>query len=98
MDKLARIKRISEMEDRFDKVTSILGELDKVLREYEDVKDDLDSLKDYMGSGKWQEDYEADEAGKVPADLKRGVLSEDGLYNLLHDADVILGRAQEVFN
>ena len=46
MDKLARIKRISEMEDRFDKVTSILGELDKVLREYEDVKDDLDSLKD----------------------------------------------------
>ena len=51
-----------------------------------------------MGSGKWQEDYEADEAGKVPADLKRGVLSEDGLYNLLHDADVILGRAQEVFN
>lgn len=98
MDKLARIKRISEMEDRFDKVTSILGELDKVLREYEDVKDDLDSLKDYMGSGEWQEDYKADEAGKVPADLKRGVLSEDGLYNLLHDADVILGRAQKVFN
>ena len=30
-------------------------------------------------------DFEADEEGKLPADLKRGVLSEDGIYNLLTD-------------
>ena len=31
MDKQARIERISLMEDRFDKVTRVLGELDKTL-------------------------------------------------------------------
>ena len=30
-------------------------------------------------------DFEADEAGKLPKDLKRGVLSEDGIYDLLSD-------------
>ncbi|MBQ6431773.1 MAG: DUF4298 domain-containing protein [Oscillospiraceae bacterium] len=28
-------------------------------------------------------DCSYDEAGKLPADLKRGVLSEDGIYNML---------------
>ena len=27
----------------------------------------------------------ADEAGNLPPDLKRGVLSEDGIWNLLSD-------------
>jgi hypothetical protein len=50
-----------------------------------------------MDSGEWKEDYEADEAGKLPSELKRGVLSQDGLYNLLQDADRIVRSAQEVF-
>ena len=40
-------------------------------------------LDEYYISGEWQEDYEADEAGLFPADLKRGVLSQDGLYDFL---------------
>ena len=40
-------------------------------------------LEEYYSSGEWQEDYEADEAGLLPAELKRGVLSQDGLYNFL---------------
>ena len=36
-------------------------------------------LDEYYTSGEWQEDYEADEEGLLPADLKRGVLSQDGL-------------------
>ena len=31
------------------------------------------------------EDFAADEAGNLPPDLKRGVLSEDGIWNLLSD-------------
>ena len=30
---------------------------------------------------------EADEKGELPTDLKRGVLSEDGLWNLLTNND-----------
>ena len=38
----------------------------------------------YYESGQWLRDYEADERGELPRDLKRGVLSQDGLWDLLH--------------
>ncbi len=96
MDKRARIERISMMEDRYDELSRVLAALDEAVDEYEDFKSELDALRDYMDSGQWKDDYEADEAGQIPCDLKRGVLSEDGLYNLLHDADTILDRARNV--
>ena len=96
MDKQARIERISLMENRFDGATRVLGELDEAISGYEHFKSEFEALKDYMASGEWKEDYEADEAGMVPADLKRGVLSQDGLYNLLQDADRIICRALDV--
>jgi len=96
MDKQARIERISLMEDRYDELTRVLAGLEEAVGEYEDFKDELEVLKDYMQSGEWKEDYEADEAGQLPSGLKRGVLSEDGLYNLLQDADKIIRHALEV--
>ena len=41
------------------------------------------ALSEYMSSGQWKEDFEADERGELPLNTPRGVLSEDGLYNLL---------------
>ena len=43
----------------------------------------VETLKAYMESGQWLADYEADERGELPAEMKRGVLSQDGLYDLL---------------
>ena len=37
------------------------------------------------GSELWKLDFAADEAGNLPPDLKRGILSEDGIWNLLTD-------------
>ena len=37
----------------------------------------------YYESGQWLQDYEADERGELPRNLKRGVLSQDGLWELL---------------
>ena len=45
------------------------------------------SLEDYVESGHWIADFECDERGELPKELKRGVLSEDGLYNLLCDVE-----------
>jgi hypothetical protein len=39
--------------------------------------------EEYYGSPAWKRDLAADEAGLLPKDLKRGVLSEDGIYDLL---------------
>ncbi len=96
MDQKARIERISLMEDRYDEVTRVLAALEEAVDEYEDFKSEIDALKEYMASGQWKEDYEADEAGQLPSGLKRGVLSQDALYNLLNDADQIVARARKV--
>lgn len=49
-----------------------------------------------MDSGQWKADFEADEAGEIPDEVKRGVLSEDGLYDLLQGAEKIVAFAKEV--
>lgn len=43
----------------------------------------LAALDAYYSSGLWRDDYEADERCELPPDLKRAVLSQDGLYDLL---------------
>ena len=43
----------------------------------------LAELITYYQSPLWLSDYEADEQGLLPPDLKRGVLSQDGIYDLL---------------
>lgn len=45
----------------------------------------LCDLSDYYSSPEWKLDFAADESGRLPKELKRGVLSEDGLYNLLEN-------------
>lgn len=83
----SRTVRIKEMEVRYDKVKAALAELEKAEEKLVELSDDIDVLRGYYESGKWQKDFEADEQGKIPKDLKRGVLSEDGLWNLLEDVD-----------
>ena len=43
----------------------------------------VQELESYYNSTEWKQDYTADEEGLLPKDLKRGVLSEDGIYNVL---------------
>ena len=78
------ISRIEAMEARYQEVKRVLGELGN----------NLAILRDYMESSQWQKDFEADEAGLVPRDLPREVLSEDALYNLLAEADEMLATTR----
>ena len=78
------------MEERFDKVRGAVEKVMAGLEELEGLGEKIKSLREYQSSGQWLKDFEADEAGKIPSGLKRGVLSEDGLYNLLGDVDTIL--------
>ena len=83
----SRTTRIKDMEARFDKVKAALKEVKDAEEKLGDLSEDIDILREYYESGKWQRDFEADEQGKLPKDLKRGVLSEDGLGDLLDDVD-----------
>lgn len=53
--------------------------------DFNDLTSALSTLETYYTSPAWRTDFEADEAGLLPPDLKRGVLSEDGIYNLLEE-------------
>ncbi|MBR5590715.1 MAG: DUF4298 domain-containing protein [Anaerotignum sp.] len=75
------IQRIEQMEKIFDKVQNGIAENNVSIEEM------VLELKIYYESGLWLSDYEADERGELPVGLKRGVLSQDGLYNLLCEWD-----------
>ena len=46
-------------------------------------EDCLRQLIQYYEGGQWQRDYELEEAGWFPPELKRGVLSQDAVYDFL---------------
>ena len=68
-----------------ERAVKAVMELSAALDNYEAVKEDIAELERYYGSEAWKQDFAADEAGLLPADLKRGVLSEDGVWNLLEE-------------
>lgn len=73
--RLDRIERVEKYERLFDEATACPDE------------EKLRLLEAYYTSGEWREDYESDERGELPPDLKRGVLSQDALYDLLGRLD-----------
>ena len=81
------IARIQQMEQYFEDIGDAMRHCPEKLYEDEEIQRKLHTLVDYQESGQWLKDYEADERGELPADLKRGVLSQDGLYNLLNEID-----------
>lgn len=82
-DNKEQIRRIAGMERRLTRASAALKRLSSALDKYEEAKADIAALASYYGSDLWKQDFAADEAGLLPKDLKRGVLSEDGIWNLL---------------
>jgi len=77
------IERIKWMEQRFNNALAAIK--DGTAVSLKAVNEDVAELSKYYGSELWKQDLAADEAGNLPPDLKRGVLSEDGIWNLLSD-------------
>ena len=80
---LLQIERIKWMEQRFNNALAAIK--DGATNYQKTIKEDIAELNKYYSSELWKQDFAADEAGILPPDLKRGVLSEDGIWNLLAD-------------
>ena len=80
---LLQIERIKWMEQRFNNSMAAIKDGSAV--SLKAIKEDIAELSKYYGSELWKIDFAADEAGNLPSDLKRGVLSEDGIWDLLSD-------------
>ena len=67
------IERITHMEALFDRAL--------------ETRSIPEALHEYYFGGQWLADYQADERGELPPELKRGVLSEDGVWNLIAELE-----------
>ena len=86
--------RINSMEQHLERASSAIINFSAALDKYIEAQQSIAALSDYYGSDEWKQDYADDEAGLLPADLKRGVLSEDGIWNVLEDNAELLRRMQ----
>ena len=87
--RMTRIERIERYEEILDSGSAAVKAFDKAAEAYLALQPELKKLEKYYTGGQWRTDLEADEAGKLPADLKRGVLSEDAVYDLLAEIDAL---------
>ena len=94
--RMENIERIEQMEDRLNRAMDAAREMETALEHYEAVQEDIRILNEYLGSEKWKADFAADEDGLLPDDLKRGVLSEDGIWNLLEELQGLENRILEL--
>ncbi len=78
-----RKERFSAYEEILDRAEQAARRYEEARRDCEKLEEDLKKLERYYTGPEWKEDFEADEAGLLPAGLKRGVLSEDGIDNIL---------------
>lgn len=92
---MEQTERIKEMEQRMNRASMAVMGLSAALDQFEAAKNDIDTLNTYYGSSEWKEDFDTDQQNLLPKDLKRGVLSEDGLWNLLEDYRELKKRLKE---
>lgn len=76
-------QHIYQMESLLNKATKRLDALEKMISDYEKFQSEIQKLEEYYTSQQWKDDFAMDEAGEFPEKLRRGVLSEDGIYNFL---------------
>ena len=82
---MTQIERIRHYEALLDRLILINGEMENALENFRAQLEPMRELDAYYGSEEWRQDLADDEAGKLPAELRRGVLSEDAAFNALTD-------------
>lgn len=94
-DNKKQLARIRLMERHLNRATAAVKRLEAAFDKWEDAQEAIAALEEYYGSDLWKQDLADDEAGRLPADLKRGVLSEDGIWNILTDARDLTARLKK---
>ena len=92
-----QIERITHMEQILDEATEIIAAMEEAFQNYQSIQPQLEELFAYYFSPQWKQDLDDDCAGKLPVHLKRGVLSEDAVYNLLTDNMCLIESLQKQF-
>ncbi len=84
-DAEVRIRRVTKMEEIYDRSAAATEALIRAAEAYLSLEEELAELETYYEHGSWLSDFDADRLGKLPKDMKRGILTEDAIYDLLTD-------------
>ena len=87
-----RIIRIMEMEAVYDKAWEVIENADENPADFMSFQKEIGELEKYYIGPEWKEDFAADEAGNIPKGIKRGILSEDAIYDLLEENKKIMDQ------
>lgn len=88
-------QHIYQMEAILDTARQKMDALEQRFADYKAFQAKIQELEAYYASQQWREDFALDEDGKFPKGLKRGVLSEYGIYIMLERNREIMGILDE---
>ena len=92
----SQLARIYRMEGILSKSGKAVRDLQEALDRYVSLEEEIRELELYYAGRQWQKDFADDETGKLPRDLKRGVLSEDAVYDFLTLRDEVISKYKEL--
>lgn len=78
-----KFAHISEFEKNLEFQQNVLENLENVLNTMKKSLVEYEKLVEYYYSDQRDKDLEADQKGEIPKNLKRAVLSEDEIYNMM---------------
>lgn len=87
--------RIERMEQYFDALQRAEATNPAAIREDASLRGLLQLLVEYYEGGLWLHDYELDEKGLLPPELKRGVLAQDAVYDFLGRVNDVIKKCTE---
>ena len=87
--------RIIQMEEIYERIQQKANALEQAISEYEELQSEIEKLEVYYTSQDWKNDFAMEERGEIPQGMQRGILSEDGIYNLLEQNKELMKRLEE---
>ncbi len=82
---LSQIERVARMEQLHDKSRDAVYSLLEAAEKYNAARAGLRELTEYYESPLWMKDFFDEREDVFPKDMKRGILAEDTVYDLLTD-------------
>ena len=80
-----QLERIAHYEQLMTELASDMEDLEQIMKKLQETQQTAAALSEYYSSSDWTLDKDFSESERFPESRTSGVLSEDGLYNLLGD-------------
>lgn len=84
-EKQQQLERIAHYEQLMAELAENMEDLEELLKTLQETQQTATALSEYYSSSNWMLDKDFSESERFPESRTSGVLSEDGLYNLLGD-------------